>query len=419
MAAANGCTIVRTFEGLGQSATGDDLAKRPGLREAVAMIEAGEADVIVSAYFDRFFRNLSVQAEVLKRIEAAGGQVLAGDAGQISHATAAQWLSATAMGMIAEYVGRSIKERTGAALKEHIAQGGTPTTPPTGYRSPVEGERGYQRGAHAELIEPAFRRRVEQGLSYAQIAAWLGEQGLSIAGASVGRMMKNRAYLGEYTIGEVTRAGDHEALVPEELFAAAQRRTGAKRAGRNPILDTLLLNGTRALICSSCGRWMTGRHVASTGQLLYVCQGDVCSHRMAITARAVDAWVSRTLSEAVRGHQAGQAGTNLDALAAKASAARDALLSHVRNMTRFGLAKDPEALAIGDELSAAVEAAERAVTQARRGDALAAFDPATIGERSVEDQRLVLVTLGLRWEVLPSNGRKGPGTDVTRRLRRL
>jgi DNA invertase Pin-like site-specific DNA recombinase len=55
---------------------GAALAERPGLSRAVAMVEAKDADVIVVAYFDRLVRSLSVQAEVVERVERAGGAIL-------------------------------------------------------------------------------------------------------------------------------------------------------------------------------------------------------------------------------------------------------------------------------------------------------------------------------------------------------
>ena len=72
---------------------GAPLARRPGLRRAVEMVEAGEADVVVVAYFDRLVRSLTVQAEVVERVEQAGGAILAVDVGEVTNGTAGQWLS--------------------------------------------------------------------------------------------------------------------------------------------------------------------------------------------------------------------------------------------------------------------------------------------------------------------------------------
>jgi DNA invertase Pin-like site-specific DNA recombinase len=43
---------------------GAALERRPGLRRAVEMIEDGEANVLVAAYFDRLVRWLRVQDPV-------------------------------------------------------------------------------------------------------------------------------------------------------------------------------------------------------------------------------------------------------------------------------------------------------------------------------------------------------------------
>ena len=48
------------------------LSKRPGLLAAIEMIEAGRADQLVVAYFDRLVRLLKVQLEVIERVERDG-----------------------------------------------------------------------------------------------------------------------------------------------------------------------------------------------------------------------------------------------------------------------------------------------------------------------------------------------------------
>ena len=49
------------------------------------MVEAGEADHIVVAYFDRLVRSLKVQLEVIKRVEHAGGEIYAIDHGRLTN----------------------------------------------------------------------------------------------------------------------------------------------------------------------------------------------------------------------------------------------------------------------------------------------------------------------------------------------
>src|SRR6185295_9457992 len=47
---------------------GTPLERRPGLRRAVELVEAGKVDTIVVAYMDRLVRSVAVQLEVLERV---------------------------------------------------------------------------------------------------------------------------------------------------------------------------------------------------------------------------------------------------------------------------------------------------------------------------------------------------------------
>ena len=105
---------------------GRPLEKRTGLRPAVEAIEDGRADLIVVAYFDRLVRSLTVQAEVLDRVESAGGRVVALDVGEVSASTSAQWLSSTFLGAVAEYHRRATAERTEDAKRRAIERGEPP-----------------------------------------------------------------------------------------------------------------------------------------------------------------------------------------------------------------------------------------------------------------------------------------------------
>ena len=120
--ARDGLELLRAVEELDVSG-GTPLDKRAGMREAVEAVEAGEAQVIVAAYFDRLFRSLEVQSVILRRVEAAGGKVLALDTGEVTNGSAGEWLNATMRGMMAEYQRRTTAERSAAAQRRAIARG--------------------------------------------------------------------------------------------------------------------------------------------------------------------------------------------------------------------------------------------------------------------------------------------------------
>jgi DNA invertase Pin-like site-specific DNA recombinase len=120
-----GLRLVDVHEELDVSG-GTPLERRDGLRQAVEAIENGPADMIAAAYFDRLFRSLTVQTEVVERVERAGGQVLAVDVGQGTNGTAAQWVSGSMLGLVSEYQRRTAAERSAEAQTRAVARGIVP-----------------------------------------------------------------------------------------------------------------------------------------------------------------------------------------------------------------------------------------------------------------------------------------------------
>ncbi|HET6869416.1 MAG TPA: recombinase family protein, partial [Solirubrobacteraceae bacterium] len=91
------------------------LSKRPGLVAAIELIEAGQADQLVVAYFDRLVRSLKVQLEVIERVEKAGGEIFALDHGKLTNGTAATRLSTNMMGAVFQYFAEVTGEKVTAA----------------------------------------------------------------------------------------------------------------------------------------------------------------------------------------------------------------------------------------------------------------------------------------------------------------
>jgi 5-methylcytosine-specific restriction endonuclease McrA len=103
------------------------------------MIEEGDVNVLVVAYFDRLVRGLSRQSEILERVERSGGSVLTVDLGEIKTDTASAWLTSTAHGMMAEYVRRMSGERAHEGKQQAIDRAsGTPAPSERGTCRAVE-----------------------------------------------------------------------------------------------------------------------------------------------------------------------------------------------------------------------------------------------------------------------------------------
>lgn len=81
-AKANGHRIVHWFADEGVSGT-HDVEGRPGLLDALASLESGEAGGLVTYRLDRLARKLTVQEATLARVWSLGGSVFAVDLGEV------------------------------------------------------------------------------------------------------------------------------------------------------------------------------------------------------------------------------------------------------------------------------------------------------------------------------------------------
>src|SRR5215211_7166532 len=195
----DGLELIQTFEELDVSG-GTPLVRRHGLRQAVELVERGEADVIVAAYFDRLVRSLRVQDELVSRVEQAKGQVLAVDVGHVTNGSAGQWLSGTMLGAVAEYARRVTAERTQDA-KRRAVERGVPPFPnvPPGYRRTEDGTL-EPHPKEARAVSEAFGRRAE-GATVMEVREFLRSRGIERSFHGVQALLGSRVVLGELRFG--------------------------------------------------------------------------------------------------------------------------------------------------------------------------------------------------------------------------
>jgi DNA invertase Pin-like site-specific DNA recombinase len=281
--------LVKVHEELDVSG-GTPLERRPGLRFAVEAVEAGKADVVVAAHLDRLVRSLEVQRELVDRVEAAGGQVLAVDTGQVTNGNASQWLSGTMLGAVSEYQRRTAKERSAEGQARAVADGIAPweATPPGYTREP---KRPYVPDERAPVVLEAFRRRAD-GATIAEVRAFLAEHGIERSYHGVQHLLTSRVYLGEIHFGELVNLEAHPPIVPRELWQRVQRVHSTR--GRRPRSDRLLAR-LGVLRCAGCGGRMVVGTQTQNGRNypLYRC-GRVredCDQRVTISAELVEGLV--------------------------------------------------------------------------------------------------------------------------------
>jgi len=280
---------------------GKPLAERPELSRAVQAIESGSAEAVLVAYFDRAFRSLKTQTEVMERIAAAGGKIAAADVGEISAETSMAWLNATQHGLFAEYLRRQVSEKSVAAVASRIADGVYPAPiPPTGYRKGADGR--LEPDSSASAVTNGFAMRAD-GATVKEIQSHLNERGANIGFHATTKMLKSRVYLGELHHGKhEPNLKAHPALVDRQTFEDVQRRVISR--GRRAKSDRLLAR-QHVLRCACCGSLMT---VTSTGTQSnypgYRCppaNAAPCVHKPTISATKVERYAEDIVKSEIAG----------------------------------------------------------------------------------------------------------------------
>lgn len=293
--------LVDTFEELDISG-GLPLDKRPGMKRAVAEVEAGRVGIVVVAYFERLVRSLKVQHEIVDRVEDAGGRVVAVDAGDISNKTAASWLQGTLVGAFNEYYRRQVREKAGEAQADAIARGvATWDVKIPGYRKGEDGV--LVPDDQASVTREAFEMR-RDGATIAEVRSFLRGHGVERSYHGVGCLLKSRVVIGELHFGKHSNIRAHEPIVDRDLWNAVQRLRVPR--GRKPRSDRLLAR-LGVVRCGSCGARMV---VASSGHgkyWVYRCPptGD-CELHQAVSATITEGLVEDVVKARIA-HKTGRA----------------------------------------------------------------------------------------------------------------
>ncbi len=303
----DGLELVDTIEEPDVSG-GTPLDRRTGLRRAVELVEAHQADVVVVAYFDRLVRSLAVQREVVERIEQAGGGIVAVDVGEVRSDTASRWLSSTMLGMVAEYHRRVTGERTQDAKRRAVARGVPPfPNVPPGYRRDEDG-RLEPHPDEARVVADAFRLRAD-GATVMEVRGHLRAHGIERTFHGTQSLLGSRIVLGELRFGEMVNTGSHPAIVDAQTWQLVQQARSPR--GPRPKSDRLLAR-LGLLRCATCGGRMvigsTDQRTAGGGRkrhFFYRCSpvGD-CQQRVTISADVAEATIAvevKRLLDGMRG----------------------------------------------------------------------------------------------------------------------
>jgi site-specific DNA recombinase len=388
---------------------GAELEARPGLSRALSMIEAGDAEAVVVAYFDRLFRSLAVQREVLARVEAAGGRVVTADMGEVRADSASSWLSSTTLGMVAKYHRHVTAERTSDAKRRAVEDGipPFPNLPPYLRR---EGRSVKFDRKRAAVVREAARLRIG-GATIAEVRDYLRSKGIRRSYHGTQALLSSRMLLGELRFGDLVNEQAFSAVLDPETFQRLQRAKVSR--GRRAKSDRLLAR-LGVLRCGTCD----ARMVVGTSQghyHLYRCPpvGD-CPQRVTISADVAEQTVVEAVQEALAGIEGrasveSEIGTAADELARRQEALDAALRAFA------GLEDEQAARERLQELRAARDEArvrhDQLVAASAPAQTVSAGDWDTL---TLDEQRALIAAVVARAVVRP--GRGGDRITVEPRL---
>jgi len=247
----------------GTSAFTPDLRQLPVLHQALLDIEAGQADALVMHESSRLARNEQLANHLLDRLERAGASFL-NTVNDIDYATPEGRMFFNSEASMNAYSSRKTAQHSRKGKLETFLQGLPVGAIPFGYRSQQLPDGSANRKVpplpvpeESRLIQRAFEDR-SLGRSPGDIAReWnaLGVKPRSRTGndrfskRTVGAIIENCFYMGDVVHHGERRKGQHEPIVSEDLWLAAQRPKQQITRRRFP---PLLLQGLA--VCAACGR---------------------------------------------------------------------------------------------------------------------------------------------------------------------
>ncbi len=270
--------------------------ERPALQRLLRDIEQGLVDVVVVYKIDRLSRSLMHFARLVEVFDAHG----------VTFVSVTQsFNTTTSMGRLTlsilfsfaqferEVIGERVRDKIAASKARGMWMGGSV---PLGYAV-------RDRKLAVDEAEAARVRRVFEGFAATGSATRLvpmlradgvlTKTGRPFDKGSVYKLLNNRTYLGEVAHKGQAYPGEHQAIVPQELWDAAHavlRESPRVRANRNRSQAPALLRG---LIFGPDGRAMSPTHTRRRGKLYryYVSQA-------VLKGSAGDDWPVRRLPAA-------------------------------------------------------------------------------------------------------------------------
>ena len=263
---------------------------RPALRRLLADVEAKKVDTIVVYKVDRLTRSLADFAKIVEVLDARG----------VSFVSVTQQFNTTSsMGRLTlnvllsfaqferEVTGERIRDKIAASKRKGMWMGGTVSL---GYE--VKERKLIVNGEEATLVNRLFRLYLElgcvrklkarldaEGITTKLRTSGVGNQsgGTPYARGALYKILQNRIYLGEIHHRKEYYIGEHEAIVPRELWDQVQEKLRMNRQGQRDGLRAESPSLLGELLQDADGKRFTPSHTLKNGRRYryYVCDSKI------------------------------------------------------------------------------------------------------------------------------------------------
>ena len=159
-------------------------------------------------------------------------------------------------------VSKRRSDRIKESMRERAVMGKGLGKPPYGYRNGEDGSLEVV-ADEAPVVELIYAKYTQDKLGLRLIAQHLNERGIPTRRGgrwnmvTIRDILKNPTYMGTYTRFGLRVPRSHEAIIPSEVFRAAQDQTRARRPSiRSANAEPFLLSGLA--FCGYCGNKMMG-----------------------------------------------------------------------------------------------------------------------------------------------------------------
>ncbi len=252
--------------------------ERPGLKRLLADVAAGKVDIILLYKIDRLTRSLSDFARIVDVLDTAGASFVS---------ITQSFNTTTSMGRLTlnmllsfaqferEVTGERIRDKIAASKRRGMWMGGTV---PLGYD--VRERRLVPNHAEAQTVRHIMRRYITLG-SVPELVDELAREGYSTklqVGASGPRrggckfqrgtlyhLLSNPIYRGKIVHKGQQHDGEHEAIVPQQLWDEVQAAIADRTSGSSRRLRATQPSLLVGMLTDGEGRAMTPSHATKPG----------------------------------------------------------------------------------------------------------------------------------------------------------